>query len=122
MQIAADGSLKLPPRLLGTIADRITAGASYKRLTLAVAGWMRFLLQKSDAGATYAINDPMASKLTELVARSQGVNASIMEHLLAVREIFPPGLAEHAGFRHELAAALEGLSTFGARKTIARYA
>jgi fructuronate reductase len=121
MQIAADGSLKLPPRLLGSIADRIATGASYKRLTLAVAAWMRFLFQKSDAGTTYAINDPMASKLTQLAERSRGVDANIMELLLAVREIFPAGLAEHAGFRHELAAALEGLSTFGARKTIARY-
>jgi fructuronate reductase len=122
MQIASDGSLKLPPRLLGTIADRIAAGAPYRRLTLAVAAWMRFLLRKSDAGLAYDINDPMAATLVELAEQSQGVNAKLMELLLAVREIFPVTLADHAGFRRELASALESLSAHGARKTLARYA
>lgn len=122
MQIAADGSLKLPPRILGTIADRIAAGASFRRLTLAVAAWMRFLLRKSDAGLAYDINDPMAPRLAELATASKGDNAVLMESLLAVREIFPAELAAHAGFRAELAAALESLSSAGARATIARYA
>ncbi|HSD38979.1 MAG TPA: mannitol dehydrogenase family protein [Rhodocyclaceae bacterium] len=121
MQIASDGSLKLPPRLLGTIADRIATGTSYRRLVLAVAAWMRFLLRKSDAGVTYAINDPMASTLTELAERSQGDNAKLMELLLAVREVFPAELAGHAGFRQELASALDSLASRGARETIARY-
>ena len=122
MQIASDGSLKLPPRLLGTIADHIAAGTSYRRLALAVAAWMRFLLRKSDAGVAYAVNDPMAPVLTELADRSQGVSANIMALLLAVREVFPAELADHAGFRRELGAALDSLSSRGARETIARYA
>ncbi|MBS1207786.1 MAG: mannitol dehydrogenase [Proteobacteria bacterium] len=122
MQIASDGSLKLPPRLLGTIAERIAAGASYRRLTLAVAAWMRFLLGRSDAGLSYAINDPMAAKLTELANLSGGDNMCLANFLLGLEDIFPPALASHAGFRAELMLALTSLDRQGARGSIAHYA
>ncbi|MDP5241039.1 mannitol dehydrogenase family protein [Uliginosibacterium sp. 31-16] len=122
MQIASDGSLKLPPRLLGTIADRIAAGASYRRLALAVAAWMRFLQRRSDAGLSYEINDPMAAKLGELAAQGAGNDAALLDALLGLEEIFPPALATHAGFRTELMLALACLGKEGARATIAHYA
>ena len=42
-QIAMDGSQKLPQRLLGTVRDRLAAGAPIERLALAVAAWMRYV-------------------------------------------------------------------------------
>ena len=38
-----DGSQKLPQRLLGTIRDRLAAGAPIDRLALGVAAWMRYV-------------------------------------------------------------------------------
>lgn len=122
MQIASDGSLKLPPRLLGVIGERLAAGLPCRRAILAVAAWMRFLLRKTDAGLRYEINDPMAERLVALAERSEGDNARLMSALLDVREIFPIELAERSDFREELAHALTSLQTDGARATIARYA
>src|SRR5262245_64832620 len=41
-QIAMDGSQKLPPRLLGTVRDRLAAGQPIAGLALAIAAWMRY--------------------------------------------------------------------------------
>ena len=38
-----DGSQKLPQRLLGTVRDNLAAGRRIDLLTLAVAGWMRYV-------------------------------------------------------------------------------
>jgi fructuronate reductase len=121
MQIAADGSLKLPPRLLGTITERLAAGACCRRLTLAVAAWMRFLLRHSDTGHALEVNDPRAAQLTTLAAQSTGDNRRLMDSLLALRDIFPEQLADNQIFRAELATALHDLTTLGARTTIKLY-
>ncbi len=118
MQISADGSLKLPPRLLGTIADRIAAGASFSRLALGVAAWMRFLLRRTDSSSSYEISDPMAARLGDLASQSGGDNVVLMNSLLDLREIFPAELAGHAGFRSELLGMLERLTSLGARRSI----
>lgn len=121
-QIAMDGSLKLPPRILGTIADRIAAGQSYSRLALAVAAWMRFLLCKSEAGQAYSVSDPMADRLTALAAESGGDNAKLLEKLLAVREIFPEALATNPQVVAEIRKAADALQQHGAKATARQYA
>jgi fructuronate reductase len=62
-QIAMDGSQKLPQRLLGTIRDRLAAGASIDRLALGVAAWIHFLRGVDEHGAAYPIEDPLAEAL-----------------------------------------------------------
>lgn len=122
MQIAADGSLKLPPRILGTIADRLAAGQSFDRLALAVAAWMRFLLCKTDAGLPYTVSDPLASRLTALAASQADSASSLVSILLAVEEVFPPSLAANSTFRAAVQRALESLYELGAQQTIERFA
>jgi len=121
-QISMDGSLKLPPRILGTIADRIAAGQSYSRLALAVAAWMRFLLCKSESGQAYTVSDPMAERLTALAAESAGDNAKLLEKLLAVREIFPEALATNPQVVAEIRKAADALQAQGAKATARQYA
>jgi fructuronate reductase len=43
-KVAADGSQKLPVRILGTVADRLAAGAGVERLALVVAAWAACVL------------------------------------------------------------------------------
>ena len=69
-QIAMDGSQKIPQRLLGTVRDRLAAGASIDRLALAVAAWLHFLRGVDEAGQAYEINDPLAGELSALQARA----------------------------------------------------
>jgi fructuronate reductase len=69
-QIAMDGSQKVPPRLLATIAAHLERGQSIVRLALGVAAWSIFLRGRADDGATFAINDPLASRLTALATNA----------------------------------------------------
>jgi fructuronate reductase len=72
-QIAMDGSQKLPQRLLGTVRDRIAAGASYSHLALAVAGWIRYASGSDERGAPIDVADPLA----ETFARSSVTREAI---------------------------------------------
>ncbi|WP_245213211.1 mannitol dehydrogenase family protein [Rhizobacter sp. AJA081-3] len=69
-QIAMDGSQKIPQRWLGTVRDRLAAGAPIDRLALAVAAWLHFLQGVDEAGKPYQINDPLAAELAALQARA----------------------------------------------------
>jgi fructuronate reductase len=66
LQIAMDGSQKIPQRWLGTVRERLAAGASIDRLALAVAAWLHFLRGVDEAGQRYAIDDPLAGALAAL--------------------------------------------------------
>ncbi len=66
LQIAMDGSQKIPQRWLSTVRERLAAGASIGRLALAVAAWLHFLRGVDEAGQPYAIDDPLAGTLASL--------------------------------------------------------
>jgi fructuronate reductase len=62
-QIAMDGSQKLPQRLFRPLAERRRMGLDSPALTLAIAAWMRWQDGRTDAGETFAIDDPAAAEL-----------------------------------------------------------
>ena len=121
-QIAMDGSQKLPQRLLGTIRDRLAAGASCERLCFALAGWLRYLQARDEAGRAYALVDPLAQVLHAAATGSPDAAAQVAA-LLAVRQVFGDDLPANAQFvssvtrhlasmlEHGVAAALEALET-----------
>jgi fructuronate reductase len=97
IQVAMDGSQKLPVRILGTVADRLSAGAVPRSGALLVAAWMVFVYRGRDVnGRPLVLDDPMADALREAAAGSE---AGLAGRLLAVREIFPAELAGHEDFR-----------------------
>lgn len=117
-QIAMDGSQKLPQRLLAPALDRLREGVLPRFIALAVAGWARYLLGRDEQGAAYAISDPLADRLTDLL-RGCGQDAlAVTERLFAIREVFDPVLAGHAGFRDAVRDALATLLSKGVRNTL----
>lgn len=118
-QIAMDGSQKIPPRLLGTIAARIEAGQPFMRLALAIAAWMMFLRGHADDGTRYEISDPLGDRLKALAASARGEPQALLAALLSVREIFPEKLAALPLFTTTLHDALRLLHENGARGAIA---
>lgn len=122
-QIAIDGSQKLPQRLLGTIRDRLQAGASCSRLCFTVAAWCRYLAGKDEAGMAYPIADPLADVLHAAASRSPDPTNQVAA-LLAVRAVFGDDLPRDARFvatltrhlsnieRHGVAAAMAAVATF----------
>ncbi|SAK87610.1 mannitol dehydrogenase family protein [Caballeronia ptereochthonis] len=119
-QIAMDGSQKMPPRILSTIAARLDAGRSIERLALATAAWFKFLRGRADDGTRHEIDDPLAERLTK-AAEGAGTPEGLVDAMLAVNEVFPPDLARNPAFREALVRAAAKLQS-GAVAAIAEYA
>jgi len=117
-QIAMDGSQKLPQRLLNTIRDRIAAGASYRRLALGVAAWMRYARGLDEAGNAIDVRDPLAARIAEATQPLTDAEA-IVDAYLGFSEVFGADLPRDKAFRGELVAALGKLLTQGSAATLA---
>ncbi|MGI5238164.1 mannitol dehydrogenase family protein [Dactylosporangium sp. CA-139066] len=107
LQVAMDGSQKLPQRLLGTIADRRAAGATPRYAALVLAAWMRFVRGTADDGTPLPLDDPLADRLRAA------------PDLLRLGAVFPPGFAEDAELRAELDGWSRALERHGVAGTLA---
>lgn len=74
LQIAMDGSQKIPQRWLGTVRDRLAAGQDIERLALCVAAWLRFIDGVDEAGRALPLDDPLAEALR---AARQGADGGL---------------------------------------------
>ncbi|MFC3073747.1 mannitol dehydrogenase family protein [Shinella pollutisoli] len=119
-QIAMDGSQKLPQRLLGTIRDRRTAGASFGRLALGVAAWMHYARGTDEKGKAIDVRDPHAARIAALVA-GLGDPEEIVAAYLTMTDVFGD-LAGDWLFRETVTQALGGLMLEGAARRIATFA
>ncbi|HEU4947612.1 MAG TPA: mannitol dehydrogenase family protein [Kribbella sp.] len=117
-QIAMDGTQKLPQRLLGTIRDRLGAGAEPRLACLAVAAWMRFVSAgQADDGTPVVVDDPLAARLATAVAGAE-TPANVVDALLGVREVFGDDLPADETFRALLETALDTLTRSGASAAV----
>jgi fructuronate reductase len=107
MQIAADGSLKLPYRFLEPIADLLNAGRPIARPCVAVAAWMRFNRAAMRRGEV--VSDPLAMKLRDTAAQCAGDAVTDVPLFLALGEIFPRALSQEPRFIAAVSAAYDDL-------------
>ncbi len=98
------GSVKMPSYLLPSIKETRAAGRPHPLMTLAVAGWFRYLTGVDYAGDPIDVQGPRKEQFTDL-ARRDGTDP---RPLLAEREVFD-GLEDDTAFVEELHAALEAL-------------
>ncbi len=94
MQIAMDGSQKLPQRILATVQDNLAAGRKIERLGFVMAAWIRFLKGCSFAGVTYTIDDPLGARLQGAALSEDPVAA-----VLGLEDVIGPDLAGDMRFR-----------------------
>jgi fructuronate reductase len=121
VQVAMDGSQKLPQRVLHTIQDRRAAGAEPRWGALVVAAWIRFVQGAADDGRSLPLDDPLAADLRTRLASAPATSEGAVSALLGMDAVFPPGLAADetvralvtewltAFARHGVAATLAGL-------------
>ncbi|MGX9354664.1 mannitol dehydrogenase family protein [Roseobacteraceae bacterium S113] len=102
LQIAMDGSQKLPQRILAPAADLLQQGDPATSCARAIATWMRFLHGHSLNGAALPLDDPQAETLRAL---PKGDAAA------ALRALGPAGtaLAQNAGFTTAITQAYDTL-------------
>jgi fructuronate reductase len=114
LQIAMDGSQKLPQRLLAPMAELLAAGRPITCHAMAVAAWMRHI-------GTTTPQDPMVETLMRLAAEAGPEPQRLVPALLGVRAIFGT-LGEHPSVRTEIAAALMQIMVLGPSEAARRSA
>lgn len=116
-QIAMDGSQKLPQRLLGTIRDRLKAGAPIDALALGVAAWMRYVTGVDETGGAIDVRDPLKDEL-RAKAGAAGLDAKrLAPALLGLEKIFGRDLPTDPRFTTAVTAALDSLIRHGSKQT-----
>ena len=113
-RICLDGSSKVPKFLLPSLREALDGGPS-ALLTLAVAGWLRYLRGKDDEGRSYVVDDPRADELQRL-ARLGGADP---RPLLGLTDLFGD-LGQSAALVRRLTQYGEQLDADGAWATVAR--
>lgn len=119
-QIAMDGSQKLPQRLLGTVRDRLAAGATLEHLPLAVAGWIRYASGTDERGAAIDVQDPLAPTFRQIAANAGGDAGAVADGFLDLAPVFGD-LESHAEFRAAVRAHVLALFRDGAAVALARH-
>lgn len=114
VQIAMDGSQKLPQRLLATLRARRAAGAEPRWVAFAVAAWIRWVWSETtDDGAPRVLDDPLAPVLHAAV-RDVTDPGDAVDRLLARPEVFGDDLRDDVVTRRLLTEALRSLTLDGA--------
>jgi fructuronate reductase len=119
LQVAMDGSQKLPQRVLHTIADLRAAGRSARWCALVVAAWMRFVVGYADDGTALPLDDPLADRIRAALATGGGTPGGAVDALLGLREVFPAEVAEDAEVRAEITGWLTDLRRHGVAAILA---
>ncbi|WP_300544869.1 mannitol dehydrogenase family protein [Maricaulis sp.] len=122
VQIAMDGSQKLPQRLLATLRDARKAGREVPAVETAIAAWMRWQFGEDERGRTFTVDDPLAADTAAAVQAGAGDARAIARALLSVGSVFGHDLQQDAGLVGRLASRLGGLTTEGAATVVRRLA
>ncbi len=114
-RLCLDGAPKFPKYLRPALEAAVAAGRPRRLLTLALAGWLRYLTGEDEAGRAYPISDPRIGELQPL-ARAGRTDP---RPLLAVTDLFGD-LGQASDLVRDLTADLESLYERGAQATLSR--
>lgn len=120
LQIATDGSRKLPQRWLATLREARRDGLAHDALLLALAGWMRFCAGRDDAGDTLPLDDPLSERL-RAAAATPGDAIRAVHAMLAIDAVFDASARADAELARSIARVLGALRQTGARAAIGRH-
>jgi fructuronate reductase/mannitol 2-dehydrogenase len=115
-RLCGRGSTKMPAYLLPSLTGAMAAGRPTALLTLAVAGWCRYLQGRDRAGNPIEIKDARKDVLQSLVIGAGGDPRP----LLGLRDIFGH-LGDDPEFVRNLQTAIRDLDDYGPAATIAEY-
>ncbi|GAB3647153.1 mannitol dehydrogenase family protein [Glycomyces tarimensis] len=118
LQVAMDGSQKLPQRLLGTIADLAEAGHPIHLVALPLAAWIRFCEGRADDGSPLPLDDPLAAILRKSLAEAGPRPAARIDAILGVRQVVPEPVAVDRELRRAATAWLAALDRHGVATTL----
>ncbi|MFV2102377.1 mannitol dehydrogenase family protein [Micromonospora sp. LOL_024] len=119
LQVAMDGSQKLPQRILHTVGDLRAAGRPARWAALAVAAWIRFAQGTADDGRSLPLDDPLAGRIRVALAAAPQTPAGAVDAVFALDEVVPPEVATDAEVRADVVTWLTALHRHGVPATLA---
>jgi fructuronate reductase len=118
LQIAMDGSQKLPQRLFATIDDLAEARVDLDLIALPLAAWTRFCGGRSDNGAELPLDDPLKDPIRQSLTAAGGNPAARIDAILGLHQIVPETVAENHQLRRAAAKWLRELDRHGVATTL----
>jgi len=112
-RLAQDGSQKIPNAILPCILHNLENGRPIKFLSLALAGWFKYLSAKDEQGHEIEIDDPLSAQLIPAAQEDDAPKA-----LLNISETFGHDLAQNNNFIQALTADIQSLNTIGTKATL----
>ncbi|MBX9618457.1 MAG: mannitol dehydrogenase family protein [Hyphomicrobiales bacterium] len=88
LQIAMDGSQKLPQRLLNTIRDNLAAGRPVDHLVLGVAGFCVYASGQDERGQAIDVRDPLAAELKARLGDLRAAPEAAARRVLQMATLF----------------------------------
>lgn len=120
-QIAMDGTLKLPQRMLDSVRYHLANGTPFDCLALGIAAWMRYVSGVDDNGNVIDVCDPAAEQLNELVSNTPD-NQDRVNALLSLTHVFGEYLPTNPLFIEQITKAYLSLRDLGAKETVKQLA
>ncbi|RZS89858.1 fructuronate reductase [Motilibacter rhizosphaerae] len=113
LQVAMDGSQKLPQRLVAVARERLATGAQPRLSCLGIAGWMRWVTAgTTEDGRPIVVDDPLADQLAAATAGAT-TPAVVVDGLLGIRAVFGDDLGVDPEFRSLVLDSLQALTSSG---------
>ena len=87
-QVAMDGSQKIPQRWIAVAAERLAKGEDINAITLATAGWIRYVFGTNELDEKIAIQDPLAAEFAAIAAKHSYDALSFADAVLRIEPVF----------------------------------
>lgn len=118
LQIAMDGSQKVPVRWLPVLREAGRRSVPVPHLVTVLAAWLRFLAGRDEAGRELPLDDPLAARLRAAAAPVAHDPAALVAAVLAIEEVFGHDLRQDAALTDQLTAALTRITQVGVRDAL----
>jgi fructuronate reductase len=111
-QIAMDGSQKMPQRVFSPTLELLADGRDFETYAFAAAAWMRYTMGRKEAGAGYALRDPLDEAMSQAL-RDCSTAQSILSAITGVSGLVPDALTENPVWRTLVEACLASILSLG---------
>ena len=118
MQIAMDGSQKMPQRIFDTACACSANGLDLQSCALATAIWLRFLDGHSEEGTLLPLDDPLSGALREAVAGAGGDAAMLVASIGNLLGGSTANLWRIPGWQESVSATLERIRHEGLSRVL----
>ncbi|MFC0180588.1 mannitol dehydrogenase family protein [Thorsellia kenyensis] len=113
-QIAQDGSLKIPQRLLHSLKWHLAQNTVPILPALAIVGWMRYVAGINESGEVFNVVDPKSQEFKSIY-QEYSFTDGYVETLLSISTIFGQDLGKNTALVNTLCKLFNALNKHGAK-------